>query len=459
MIKLLRNMAIIIASAAALVYLFFFAVLWNLEPLRHSVEIVVWNVGKPVTVTVYPALVVVGAAVLATVVALLVGFLPPWLAHGRVGRGARRDQGAIAQLESGLDSIARKDLAAARRALHHGRKHDVTQTASRLALADLHLRDGHHAQALELLEEERAANPASVRVSLAKARVLEADGRPAEAATELRRALREVGPSIGLVEALRDLLQREQSWEEAYATQQHLVRLLREARSPALEGEAERLTSLRYEVARLRLDQGKTEDAIAALRDIVKRSPRFVPAAVTLGDAYVARGQDAEALKVWEKTFKSESQLVLLDRLEELALKQGDPSRMLRVYQESIQRDPKNMVVRFMYGKYCLKLEMVEEALEQFDQLEANGVHLVELAVLRGEAHHRRNHLDAAVQEFRKAAHMDGMRYVCRSCGARSPRWEARCHDCQKWDTVRSAARVEIEGQARPAVVGPLPTV
>ncbi len=459
MIKLIRIMVALVVGVAALVYLFFFGLIWNPAVVGKPVSLVVWSWKSPVAVTVYPALVVALGIGFAAVLAYTLGFMPAWLARGRIGRGARRGRAAITLLDEALDHVARRDVARARKALHHTLDHELTHTESRLALAELHLAEGQRAKALELLEEERAANPKSVRISLAKARVLEADGRHAEAATELRRALRETGPSVGVLQALRELAERGGDWQEAYATQQHLVRLLREAKDPALEREASRLRYLRYEVARRRFEDGKTDEAISALRDILKRNAEFVPAAVTLGDALAGRGQEAEAIKVWERAFRADAQLVLLDRLEELCLKQGDPSRMVRIYQDAIQRDPKNLVLHFMYGKFCLKLEMVDEALEQFDRVESGGVQFVELSVLRGEAFHRRKNLDAAVQEFRKAVRIEGLRYVCRRCGASTQRWEARCASCGDWDALRSSARLEIESRGTASPVGPLLTV
>ncbi len=458
MIKLIRIMVGLVVAVAALVYSFFFMI-WNHDVVGHAVPLVIWKRTAPFEIAVYPALVAVIGFGAAFIVAFLLGYLPAWLARGRIGRGARRGQAAIALLDEALDHVARKDVGRARKALTHTLRHELTHTESHLALAELHLAEGQRAKALELLEEERGAHPKSVRISLAKARVLEADGRHAEAATELRRALRETGPSVGILEALREIAERGGDWEEAYATQQHLVRLLREATSPVLAREAARLTFLRYEVARRRLEEGKSDDSITALRDILKRNAQFVPAAVTLGDALVRRGQEGEAIKVWERAFRADAQLVLLDRLEELCLKQGDPSRMVKIYQEAIQRDPKNLVLHFMYGKFCLKLEMVDEALEQFDRVEAGGVHFVELSVLRGEAFHRRKNLDAAVQEFRKAVRIEGLRYVCRACGASTQRWEARCASCGEWDTLRSSVRLEIERREPASPVGPLLTV
>src|SRR5262245_51519731 len=115
MIKLIRNVLILVALTAAGVYLFFFALRWNPGMLSTPVEVVVWNRTAPVSVTVYPILVIALAAVGAGIFAYVFGFMPSWIARGRAGRNVRRDQQAMAHLESGLDLIARKDLANARR--------------------------------------------------------------------------------------------------------------------------------------------------------------------------------------------------------------------------------------------------------------------------------------------------------------------------------------------------------
>ncbi len=164
-------------------------------------------------------------------------------------------------------------------------------------------------------------------------------------------------------------------------------------------------------------------------------------------------------MKLWEKAFRNDPHVVLLERLEDVGLKQGDPGRVLRIYQEALARDPAQLLFRFLYGKLCLRLEMIDEALDQFERLESAGAHFPELSVLKGEAHHRRKNLDAAVQEFRKAVRIEGLHYICGACSADSYRWEARCATCHEWNTLRAAARAEIEGQARVPEAGPLITV
>ena len=91
MIKLIRIMVGLVVGVAAFVYLFFFAK-WNPEVLGHSVRLTLWNYEAPFEVTVYPVLVLVVGVAMVFAVSYTVGYVPAWLARGKVGRGARKGQ-------------------------------------------------------------------------------------------------------------------------------------------------------------------------------------------------------------------------------------------------------------------------------------------------------------------------------------------------------------------------------
>ena len=73
--------------------------------------------------------------------------------------------------------------------------------------------------------------------------------------------------------------------------------LLRTARE--VEAERPRMLGLRYEHA---LELDSPEESVHALRDLLRRNPAFVPAAIALGDTLRHLDRSREAGSVWLRT-------------------------------------------------------------------------------------------------------------------------------------------------------------
>jgi predicted Zn-dependent protease len=80
-------------------------------------------------------------------------------------------------------------------------------------------------------------------------------------------------------------------------------------------------------------------------------------------------GKWKDAGNVWGKGFKRFQSVVFLIRLEDLYLGRGDPNTLIRIYQRTLKMYPDNDVIAFFYAKLCLRLEMLDEALEELDSI------------------------------------------------------------------------------------------
>ena len=96
--------------------------------------------------------------------------------------------------------------------------------------------------------------------------------------------------------------------------------------------------------------------------------------------------------------------MIILHRLEELFLDQGEPSEIIRVYQEALQQDPQNPVLQFYLGKLYYRLEMVDEAFDQLSMIEGPQDHLLDYHKIMANLYLRKQHFEEAIVELKKAS-------------------------------------------------------
>ncbi len=205
---------------------------------------------------------------------------------------------------------------------------------------------------------------------------------------------------------------------------------------------------LRYEVARQALDAGQTDQAKTEFKVIAKEAPDFVPARVSLGDAYRSQGSLDEAARVWQEGYRSLGKSIFLSRLEDLYMEAEDPATLLSFYRSAVMERNSDLILRLFFGRLCLRLEMVDEALEQLHAVENAGVESPQLHFLLAEAHRRRNRLDESVKEYQKTLGENirlRLGYVCDQCGKPAEEWESRCPDCGTWGSFSLADRGMIQ--------------
>jgi lipopolysaccharide biosynthesis regulator YciM len=237
--------------------------------------------------------------------------------------------------------------------------------------------------------------------------------------------------------SLRDLYIRHLRWKDALDTQRLIFKAGPD--TTRLTEEKEKLFCLRYEVARLALAEGSIDLAKSELKDLIRQMPDFTPAWVSMGDVLAVQGRGDEAIKTWQDGYLTQGKSVFLSRLEEFYMNREDPSSLLSFYRRILLERNHDLMARLFYGKLCLRLEMVEEALDQFQAIEGSGLEARQVHLLLAETHRRRNRLTDAIVEYQKALGI-GQRltlsYTCDSCCAPIPEWDSRCPACGQWGTV-----------------------
>jgi predicted Zn-dependent protease len=232
---------------------------------------------------------------------------------------------------------------------------------------------------------------------------------------------------------LRDIHIAREDMALAYAEHKKLIR--HKGKGAASEDHA-LFTALRYEKAIVRLGTGNADDAERRLRDIVKEEPAFCPAHIALSEH--VRNRDAEeATEILIQGFRATRNPVFLIKLEDLCIETERPQSMIRIYSLLQQEFPSDYDVNLFMGKFLLRLEIIDEGLEQLLKAETLEPDRKSLHILLAEALRRRSRFESACQHYQQAYGYK-RRYLipfrCKNCGSSTIKWTHRCPSCGGWN-------------------------
>lgn len=249
--------------------------------------------------------------------------------------------------------------------------------------------------------------------------------------------------SIAAWRKLRSLHMSGNNWEQALEAHRRVEKLAPDPESAdQLVGQG-----IRYEIAALRLEQGKPRDAAGLLRRLLKDNPQFIPAHVALGEALLSQGNESEATAVWFGGFETTGSPIFLTMLEEHYLQNEVPLQAIEALKHCIARARKDTLARFYLGKLYFRLEMLDDALSVLNSLEGVASYAPTLHYLLGRIHERRGQFRDAALDYRKVIkEMDlvSLEYGCRSCDESLMAWAGRCPECGAWNSVEVNFREEI---------------
>lgn len=364
----------------------------------------------------------------------------------RGGRRAKKAEEVGNIYRSGVGQLLAGDLKKARILLKKSLDRDPQRVDSYLALASVELQDGNQAEGIDLLQQARKLDPQGMEILFKLATTYKEAGRLEEAMQVYKELLGNDADNRKAMRALRDLQVESGDLQEALILQKRIIKSA--ASGPKLDAEKHHQRQLRYEVARVALEQGEYDKAVDACKDLNKQDANFTPARVTLGDAYRKLGRDNDAVKIYEDGYKALKKSVFLSRLEDLYIGAEDPAALLSFYRSQMQADSGDLLLKLYLGRLCLRLEMVDEAFQQLTDLEIAGIDFPQLHLLLAEAHRRRQKIDEAVVEYQRALSIDSqfsLGFVCESCGAKHEEWLSSCSACKAWDSLILPERKQIQ--------------
>ena len=354
-------------------------------------------------------------------------------------REKRREESLKEELNKGMDVFLQGNLPKAKTHFIEVLKRDPTQIDLYLRLSEIALQEGNDQDALHWLGRAELLDMKNIDILLRQAGVFQRMKRFDEAIRSLNRAIGLDEGDLRALKSLRQIYLDSRRWEEAIRIQKSVLKFTKGKQ--AEEEETLFLLGLKYERARDLLGRGggqNLENALKEVKETVRERKTFQPGFVLLGDIYLLMGRWASAGKVWGKSFTRFKSIVFILRLEELYLNREDPSTLLRIYQRVLKHDPENWVLAFFYAKLCLRLEMLDEALEEINEISLRIKDFPALHRLLAEIYLHKKDFGRAAQEFEKTFELSGTSYLsffCTTCERESKEWIAYCPQCHQWST------------------------
>ncbi len=246
--------------------------------------------------------------------------------------------------------------------------------------------------------------------------------------------------AVGPLRRLRNLEMKAGNWAAAEAAARKLDALGEKARGANSD---DRLTSLgiRTELARSRRAAGQLRSAMGIVKKVLKDESTFVPAAMLAAELHVDADEITEARETLVRGFQATGEPALLDALASIDLKREHPEDAISTLRGLVAGGTQQSAARLALGKLYLRLEMLDEAAQRFEQIYENEGHPPLVAVLLARTEERRGNTGRAAQLFRSVLD-SGDRAVplaaCGACGTELTQWSARCPRCSGFGTIRT---------------------
>jgi len=411
-----------------------FGFLFYLNP--EEVEFSLWE-GSSLFIS--PALIAFGAFIMGAFFVFLVTLFVDARRAFQLWRSSKSDrrEGKIRERYSdALEEMLKGNILRAKEMLAKILEKRPNHLPAHISLANLYSLEGKYAEAIEVLGKAKALEPESLEVLFDLVKNNVGLKRYPAALEILDFILERDASNREALRKKRDIHIIMGSWDEAYQTQKGVVKHTKE-KEYAL-GEKQALSGMEYKFAEELAQKGDFREAEKALREIIKEDPAFFPAHVSLGDVLQRQGSFEEAGQTWRKALEASWNPVFLERLESLYLSMAQPQKALDLYRDYMRERPEDSVLRFFFSRLLIRLEMVDEAIEQLRDLETAGVIFPELLILMGQAYHRRGDFAHSMEAYEKA--LDTKRfplpaYQCSSCGRSQAEWSGFCEACHSWGT------------------------
>lgn len=336
----------------------------------------------------------------------------------------------------GLNSMLAKRNADATRFFQKVLTIDPNHVDTLLRMGISQLREKNLQEAILLQQKALTLEPENQEVMFSLAAAYEEAKRYDDALMMYKKVLSKDASNLTALIRMRDLYQRLNQWEQLYEVQ---GRLLANPLLPAeQEVEHRKLVGFKYEFGRSLLEAGDFDRARKLFRGVIKLDRDFIPAYLGLGEVYLEEDKVKEAAALWEKAYKMTSSSLLLHRLEDLYLKQGEPGKAIESYTQAVNWKPQDNTLKFHLGKLYYRLEMVDEAFSTLASVDWGDKDYPAVHKLLGNIYLRRGSLGLAASEFKKALGFKKqivIPYVCSNCDVRVDDWTGRCPNCGKWNT------------------------
>ncbi len=307
---------------------------------------------------------------------------------------------------------------------------------ARLLLGEILIKTGSPDEAVKLFESLREGHPEQIEARYQLAEALQAVRNP-EASVAVLKKLAADHPKKALRawRRLRALHMDAHRWEEAVEAHK---KLLSHFAGELTQGEKAQGAALAYQVGMSKVDSDQFKDAAQIFQQVLKDEPEFVPAYLSLGRCMILQDQEAQGLEIWQEGFRKTGEGTFLQEIEDYFIQLGRPEDGLALLRRIAATSKHATTAKFFLGKMLYRLEILDEALDLFQEVRSQVVYSPILFFFMAKIHSRRARLDAALNEYRQLLRNLGvlkLRYECAVCAHRTQDYVDRCEDCGSWNS------------------------
>ena len=207
--------------------------------------------------------------------------------------------------------------------------------------------------------------------------------------------------SLEALAALRDLYIGRKAWAQALEIEERVRKQVK------TREEDQRFLGLQYESAKERFRRDDPESLRAGTQGPAARSSATIsvssPPILLSAEVYKKTGKLNDAGRVYGRGFAKTGHVVFLRQMEDLYIDRGEPGVILKIYRRLLEVAPRNQLLMFFYARLCLKLEMIDEAIDLLKTLLAEEKEFRGLHRAMAEAYIHRGKFEDAVKEFSQA--------------------------------------------------------
>jgi lipopolysaccharide biosynthesis regulator YciM len=307
---------------------------------------------------------------------------------------------------------------------------------ARLLLGEILLKTGSAEEAVKLFQSLCEDEPDQVEARYQLAEALMAVRNPDGSLAVLKKiAADHPKQALRAWRRLRALHMEGQRWDEALEAHKKLTSLFAGELS---QGEKAQGSALAYQVGMAKVEADQFKDAAQIFQQVIKDEPDFVPAYLSLGRCMILQDQEAQGLEILLEGFRKTGEGTFLQEIEDYFIQLGRPEDGLALMRRVAATSRHATTAKFFLGKMLYRLEILDEALDLFQEVRSQVVYSPILFFFMAKIHSRRARLDAALNEYRQLLRNLGilkLRYECAVCGHRTQDFTDRCDSCGSWNS------------------------
>ncbi len=264
-----------------------------------------------------------------------------------------------------------------------------------LRLSDAYTLEGSYRDALATLEKGYVNNPDSIDILSRIARI----SSDADDTVRLKMALGEIikidSANPDALRGLVEMAEAKEDWNGAIEYQRKLLYAIKgKGLTSEMAAEELRLRGFLYEDALLRAGKDDFDSAVSHLKEIVKSDDTFVPAHILHGEIMLKQGIVKSAARFWERGFELTGDPVFLLKLEDLYIGRSEPQGAIDLYKSALKARPRDIDINIFLGRLYLRLEMLEEAIKEFERIQNDLEGSYYLELLLSESYLRQGQSD-----------------------------------------------------------------